>query len=134
MRKKRILKSFIGGVLLCTILCVNVLATDCYYVRYRLNSGQENNYTNVHTKTETHNWIWNKVTYCDDDATTFWACDANRNQISKDYDQSLNDIAKLYYTKSGYNKKGKKVCMGMENAAYRWIPIPAYVSGTVNFH
>ncbi len=74
------------------------------------------------------------MTWCDyGTVAAYRACDKEHNQISKDYDAGLNQVVRHYYTKSGYNKIGKFVCLGMENSEYCWFSEPR-VSGIVNFH
>ena len=84
------------------------------------------------TKTTTDNYIKNKVTALSNTSTaTFWAADSSKTQISNDYDQKVGSKATIKFTKSGYNKKGKEIMLGMENA--NWSLKNAFVSGNVDF-
>ena len=78
------------------------------------------------------NFIVNKVTALTGTSTvTFWAANSNKTQISNDYDQKVGSTATIKFTKRGYNKKGKEIMLGMENA--NWSLKNAFVSGNVDF-
>lgn len=128
--KEKFAKVVCIGALLTAIGATNVFAVS--YSGYTLSRAQGNNYTTQHSKTTTENYIKNKVTALSNTSTaTFWAADSSKTQISNDYDQKVGSKATIKFTKSGYNKKGKEIMLGMENA--NWSLKNAFVSGNVDF-
>lgn len=110
---------------------VNVFAIS--YTGYVLPARQGNNYTGAHSKTTTKNYITNKVTDVENASTvTFWAANENKKQISSDYDQKLHSQVNISFNQNGYNRKNKKIILGMENA--KWTATQrGFVAGNVNF-
>lgn len=128
--KEKFTKVVCTGALLTAIGVTNVFAVG--YSGYTLPRAQGNNYTTQHSKTTTDNYIKNKVTALSSTSTaTFWAANSSKTQISNDYDQKVGSTATIKFTKSGYNKKGKEVMLGMENA--NWSLSYGFASGNVDF-
>ena len=128
--KEKFAKVVCIGALLTAIGATNVFAGS--YSGYTLPRCQGNNYTTQHAKKTTDNFIVNKVTALTGTSTvTFWAANSNKTQISNDYDQKVGSTATIKFTKRGYNKKGKEIMLGMENA--NWSLKNAFVSGNVDF-
>lgn len=132
--RNKITKIICASLLLAMVIGTNVFAAGRKnYTAYKLPALKGNNYTGTHNKENTRNYITNQVNAVSNTGTvTFWATDENHRPISGDYYQKAGNNSKLKFTTSDYNKKGKPVCMGMEN--YDWSLNTAFVSGWVNFH
>lgn len=131
---KKIAKIVCTSLLLTMIIATNVFAAGKKnYKAYKLPAFQKNNYSGTHIKENTRDYITNQVNAISHTGTvTFWAANAKHTQISEDYYQKEGNMSKLKFKTRGYNKKGKQVCMGMEN--YDWSFGTAFVSGWANFH
>lgn len=132
--KNKIAKIVCTSLLLTLVVASNALAAGrLTYTAYKLPSFQRNNYTGVHVKENKRNYVTNHVTAVSNaGGVTFWVTDENYNQISTDYRQKSGNETKLFFTSQSYAKKGKQICMGMENS--EWTMDTAFVSGWVNFH
>ncbi|MDR3595874.1 hypothetical protein [Clostridium sp.] len=103
------------------------------YSSYRLGPVSENNYTGPHQKVEQTQCITNNPTAMSNvsgSEVTFWACDDDKNQWSKDYVMRIGQNTDIRFTSE--IDKGQYVIMGME--ATHWSKSTGYVSGNVNFH
>lgn len=128
---KKLAKTIVVGTLIMSLGMINVFAAT--YKGYVLPARQKNNYTGAHSKTTTSNYITNKVTDVENVSTvTFWAANKDKKQISSDYDQKLNNKVNISFNKSGYNRKGKQIILGMENAKWT-LSQRGFVAGEVNF-
>lgn len=131
MDMKKILKIIAIGIVLSTIGVVNVFAIG--YKGYKLPARKGNNYTSAHSKKTNDNYIRNKVTDLENtDLVTFWAANNSKKQISEDYDQKIGSNVKIKFNKSGYDKKGKNIILGMENGHW-YLSERAFVAGNVDF-
>lgn len=131
MNRKGLVKKIGLVSLAISLFGINVMAAT--YEGYTLPARQGNNYTGTHSKTTTNNYITNTVNDLENtDEVTFWACNSSEDQISGDYDQKLSNTSTIKFNKSGYNKVGKEIILGMENANYYWVDV-AFVAGTVNY-
>ena len=128
--RKNFTKIICTGVFLAILSVTNVFAAG--YSGYTLPKAQGNNYTTQHSKKTTNNYITNKVTALSGTSkATFWAANSSKTQISNDYDQKVGSTATIKFTKSGYNKKGNEIMLGMENA--NWSLKYGFASGNVDF-
>lgn len=123
-----------------TLLVSTMISTSAFaagretYTAYALLSLQRDNFTGVHKKENTRDYITNQVnSYTSTSEATFWAANKNQDRISNKYDQKKGNKSNLVFTKTGYNLVGTQVCMGMENATWK-LETNAFVSGWVNFH
>ena len=129
--KENLTKVVCTGVLLTALGVTNIFAAS--YSGYVLPARQGNNYTTQHEKKTKDNYISNKVNAIEGTSTvTFWAANSGKTQISDDYDQKIGSTAKIKFNKTGYNKKGKEIKLGMENAKW-YIKDRAFVGGSVDF-
>lgn len=128
--KENLTKVVCTGALLTVLGVTNVFAIG--YSGYTLPRCQGNNYTTQHAKKTADSYIKNKVTSLSSTSTaTFWAANSSKTQISNDYDQKAGSTATIKFTKKGYNKKGKEIMLGMENA--NWSLSYGFASGNVDF-
>ena len=128
--KENLTKVVCTGALLTVLGVTNVFAIG--YSGYTLPRCQGNNYTTQHAKKTADSYIKNKVTSLSSTSTaTFWAANSGKTQISNDYDQKVGSTATIKFTKNGYNKKGKEIMLGMENA--NWSLSYGFASGNVDF-
>lgn len=131
MIKKNFFKKIAVSILCFSFVGINVIAAT--YQGYVLPARQGNNYTSIHSKETTDNYIINTVDDLDNtDEVTFWACNSSKDQISGDYNQKIHNTSTIKFSKSGYDKIGKEVILGMENANFYWVD-DAFVAGTVDF-
>lgn len=119
------------------ILTLGILNTTVFagnYTGYVLKRFKGNNYTGIHTKKTSRDYITNRVTAITNAprGVNFWAVNVNKNAISKKYNQKVGNTTQIKFTKSGYNRAGVQVGMGMENARsskdYGWV------SGVLTIH
>lgn len=133
--KRQLLKRTLGLGLLLAMSVVTIYAADNYkgYWGYSLPPRRGNNYTTQHEKQYNDNYINNTVVSLKNASTvTFWAADSDKDQISNDYNQKAGSTAKIKFTEKGFNKAGKEVMLGMENASWYWREY-AFADGKVDF-
>lgn len=135
MNKQTLIKIVCRTLLVSTMISASAFAAGREtYTSYTLPAMQRNNFTGVHKKANTRDFITNQVdSLASTSEATFWAADANKGKISNKYNQKKGNKSNLVFTKTGYNLVGKQVCMGMENATWK-LETNAFVSGWVNFH
>lgn len=121
------------GTLLVAVL-VPTVASASYesYTGYTLKKLKANNYTNVHDKVTSKDYIRNHVIEFEDTTKAkFWAADADENALSRKYGQSEGNTTTIKFYDDVNLDAGDQVSMGMENAFSR--PYYAFVAGEVDF-
>lgn len=103
------------------------------YTAYALKLNKTNNFTSMHAKTTSDDYITNEVTAITNTSyANFWAVNNSKSKISNKYKQGVGTgSCNLIFTKSGYNSTNTQVGMGMEN--YQSQLSTAFVSGNVDF-
>jgi hypothetical protein len=127
---KNTYKKILSGTATAAIL-MTTSAFASSYTAYSLGPLKQNNYTSAHTKQTSDQYMRNHVTAMSNtDLVTFWGCNANKSQISPDYDQKVGSTVDIRYNTK--QSAGTQVILGMENA-HNYLTEYAFVSGDVDF-
>ncbi|MCF0131148.1 MAG: hypothetical protein HUJ71_05445 [Pseudobutyrivibrio sp.] len=135
MKTKSILLKTAVGILcaFCVVTSATTFSQASSYTAYSLGRNKTNNFTSMHEKTTSDNYISNQVTAITNTSyANFWAVNNKKSRISSKYKQGVGTgSCKLIFTSSDYDKEGTQVGMGMED--YQIHFDYAFVSGTVDF-
>lgn len=117
----------------CVFLSSAAYSQAASYTAYALKLNKTNNFTSMHAKTTSDDYITNEVTAITNTSyANFWAVNNSKSKISNKYKQGVGTgSCNLIFTKSGYNSTNTQVGMGMEN--YQSQLSTAFVSGNVDF-
>ena len=117
----------------CVFLSSAAYSQAASYTDYALKLNKTNNFTSMHAKTTSDDYITNEVTAITNTSyANFWAVNNSKSKISNKYKQGVGTgSCNLIFTKSGYNSTNTQVGMGMEN--YQSQLSTAFVSGNVDF-
>ena len=113
----------------CVFLSSAAYSQAASYTAYALKLNKTNNFTSMHAKTTSDDYITNEVTAITNTSyANFWAVNNSKSKISNKYKQGVGTgSCNLIFTKSGYNSTNTQVGMGMEN--YQSQLSTAFVSG-----
>ena len=101
----------------CVFLSSAAYSQAASYTAYALKLNKTNNFTSMHAKTTSDDYITNEVTAITNTSyANFWAVNNSKSKISNKYKQGVGTgSCNLIFTKSGYNSTNTQVGMGMEN-------------------